>query len=174
MKHEIKLFGCLHVITFLTALILLVIIVYVYLNLNLALTSVKLRHTELITQSNIYNKLQQDKINLELIIGGMQQDLQQFSAQQTTNSQVDKKLTEVLYLSQIVELAQQVGLAIINCDPAAKLLNMTGDFQQIIDWLEELQILESKYFCKQLLINKMPRSLHIDYMYDMHTLAGSV
>ena len=172
MKHEIQLFGCLHVIRFLAALILLFIIAYVYLNLNSVLAQVNLRHTELITQSSIYEKILHDKTNLELTIGDLGQKLQQFSAQQTTNYQTDKKLTEVLYLSQIVELAQQAGLTIVNCDPAVKLLNMTGNFQQIIDWLEELQGLDSEYFCKQLLINKTPRSLHIDYMYDMHTLAG--
>ncbi len=172
MKHEIKLFGCWHVVIFLAGLILSTILFYINLNLNFGLNSLKLRSQELITQFGIYQKVLADKANLELVINGAQHDLQPYLAQQASKLNSKQRLTEALYLTQLVELAQQVGLVVLNCDPVTHLLNLTGNFQQLIAWLQQLQSLDSEYFCKQLLINKTQRSLHIDYMYDMHTLAG--
>lgn len=174
MKHEIKLLGCWHVVSFLASLTLIVVLTYVNLNLNYGLTSLNLRYQELVTQSDLYQKVLSDKANLDLAINNIQQDMQPYLTQQATRLNSKKRLSEALYLMQLIKLAQQVGLIVANCDPVAHLLNLTGDFKQVLAWLEKLQSLDSEYFCKQLLINKTQRSLHIDYMYDMHTLAGLV
>ncbi|HLB94388.1 MAG TPA: hypothetical protein VJJ81_04005 [Candidatus Babeliales bacterium] len=172
MKHEIKLLGCWHVAIFVASLILSLILIYVTLNLNSGLTNLNLRYQELVTQTDLYQKVLADKTNLKLAIDHIQQDIQPYLMQHAIRLDSNKRLTEALYLTQLVELAQQVGLAVVGCDPVTHWLNLTGDFQQLIFWLEKLQTLDSEFFCKQLLINKTQRSLHIDYMYDMHTLAG--
>jgi hypothetical protein len=174
VKHEIKLFGCWHVVIFLAILILSIGLIYINLNLNFGLTGLNLRYQELITQSDLYQKILTDKASLDLMINSMQQDMQPYLTQQAAKLNSNKRLTEAFYLTQLVELAQQVGLIVTDCDPITHLLSLTGDFQQLLAWLEKLQSLDSEYFCKQLQINKTQRSLHIDYMYDMHTLAGLV
>ena len=75
MKHEIKLLGCWHVAIFVASLILSLILIYVTLNLNSGLTNLNLRYQELVTQTDLYQKVLADKTNLKLAIDHIQQDI---------------------------------------------------------------------------------------------------
>ena len=152
-------------------MVLLAVITYAYFKLDSNLISLNLRHTELMAQSDLYANILHNKASLDSSVSNIQQDLKQYFVQQAASFGVNKNLTEAWYLSQIVALAQAANLLVISCDPTTRTLSLEGNFQQLINWLGKLQNLESEHFCAQLLINKTPGALHIDYMYDMHTLA---
>lgn len=175
MKHEIKVLGCWHVVLLISLVGAGALLTYGGLNWRQHALVLTARQHELQQQAQLYRQVLAEQADLKDSIGHLQQQLQGYlhSCPSTLELRAGyQQATDAAYLAQIMLLAQQAHLTVVTCDPSERHLALTGNFFNLLDWLEQLRQLGAAHFCKQLLITKTPKSLHIDYRYDMHTLAG--